>query len=306
MFGDVANDGDDCPSLAIVYSPAPQFDPTLGSIFTRSQHFHRLGPSSSSDHRIVYALELLAGEPLDRRGSKREDLLACLAQHGAGRGVDVDEPHARAVGQVDRFCRGIHRMPEAQQTQFAPFALGDVGGNPTITLECARAVEHGVAAHRKMMFGTVRANARELENAERQVRLERLPMRLPTRLVRRKGWCFPAALANDGVPCLAYIGILIPGPLHDAMLGVGLPVEVGGHLGQVAKARFALLESGFVLCQFLEHRICTQDVAQAPSQHRPRHGFGDEISRPGLIGAVDRGRVIQYCQHDNGGAFPRR
>ncbi len=83
-------------------------------------------------------------------------------------------------------------------------------------------------------------DARELEVAERQMRVERRAVRRPAGHVRVGRRHLPARLA-EALPSRDHGAVLAGvGGLHHAVLGVGLPVEVGGELGEAAEALLAL------------------------------------------------------------------
>src|SRR2546422_1700332 len=103
--------------------------------------------------------------------------------------------------------------------------LGDVAPDAAVAEEGALRGKARLAADREVADAAVRPGAPELEIAERRSRLEH-----PAQLA-------PAGLARAGD------GIDVVRPVHhlrEAVLRVGLPEEVRGHLHQAAEAKLAL------------------------------------------------------------------
>src|SRR5487761_1917514 len=87
------------------------------------------------------------------------------------------------------------------------------------------------------------------------MRVEHRPVRLPARLVRRQRRYFPAELADLRAPLEhRYTACLGGRAAHrQPMFDVALPIEIGGHLGQAAKAQLAL--APLALAQIAPKRV---------------------------------------------------
>src|SRR2546422_2867984 len=103
--------------------------------------------------------------------------------------------------------------------------LGDVAPDAAVAEEGALRGKARLAADREVADAAVRPGAPELEIAERRSRLEHATQLAPAGLAR----------AGDGIDVVRPVH-----HLREAVLRVGLPEEVRGHLHQAAEAQLAL------------------------------------------------------------------
>src|ERR1035437_9161652 len=163
-------------------------------------------------------------------GPQREQFFVRATLHAAGSVVDIDKAHAGPIDQIYRIVRGIHGRAKAPQVIDASHPCRDVLSYAAVALERARLIEHRIPADRDMLLGAIQAEARELEIAERPVRVEYRPVRPPAGLVRSRIRYFPATPANLRARQERRHAAQLPverSALREPMLGVGLPVEVG-------------------------------------------------------------------------------
>ena len=150
---------------------------------------------------------------------------------------------------------------ERDQPRFAPL-LRDVAPDAAVAKELARRPEHRLAADRQEALLAIGVNAPDLEIAEWPSRVEMCAVRRPAGGVGMDRRDFPARLADDRLARRAMSLGVRRAP--DAVLDVGLPVEVGRQLRQAAKARFALAHHTFGL-------LAAQELAELAADHA--HGL---------------------------------
>ena len=118
-------------------------------------------------------------------------------------------------------------------------AIGDVAADTPVAREAPRFVEHRDARNGNIAYAAVGGAAGQLKIPEREVRVHGGSVLAPGFFIGLDVRNFPARLADFrtrrrrvGEP----LGELLA---SEAMLGVGLPVDVEGELHEGAKARFA-------------------------------------------------------------------
>src|SRR5207253_1385861 len=183
---------------------------------------------------------------------------ADVAHHGTQGGANVG-----LFGKVPR-----DRVLERDEARFAAL-LGDVAPDAAIAKELARRPEHRLAADREEALLAIGVDAPDLEIAERPSPVEVGAVRRPAGGVGMDRGDFPARLADDRLARRSvFVGVR---RASDAVLGVGLPVEIRRQLRQAAKARFALAHHTFGL-------LAAQQLPELAADHahrlqQPRIGF---------------------------------
>src|SRR5207253_3523900 len=115
----------------------------------------------------------------------------------------------------------------------------------------------------------VRVDARELEVAKRQVRLERCAVRRPAGGVGTGGRDFPPRLARTGA---GRVDRPVPRTVPrsgDAMALVGFPIEVARQLNEAVESRFAFTQQarGIGLPCGEMHDLFQDAAADAPREY---------------------------------------
>src|SRR5688572_1357324 len=182
---------------------------------------HGARPLEKALHSRI-ALSPGLGETQDASVGIRGEIAAARPALCGAHGPDhLADPgvRARRLGEAARDL-----VLEREQVLFA-LARGDFLADTAISREHPAGVKHRLAADRKVPLDPFGVDARDLEVTERKVRVHGsdFPARLPNLAARR----------IDGLRAAALRGA------HEPVVSIGLPVEVGGEVGQAAEARFA-------------------------------------------------------------------
>ena len=122
-------------------------------------------------------------------------------------------------------------------------ALGDVGGDATVSRENARRVEHGLAARRDVSDSSVGQHPLVLQLAERLARCKQCLVLIPASADRRNARQLPPAQADRTLLVKAPAFFLIAaGELDEPVLRILRPEPVGGEHAQAAEALLALTQ----------------------------------------------------------------
>ena len=142
----------------------------------------------------------------------------------------------------ERVCRVVYEGAETglalPQRLFGALTVRNVAPDPAIAHEASSLVKDGQPRHGHVALAAFGGRPRELEIAERQVRVKRLPVLAPAFFVRLQIGHLPARLADfrDRMVSQRVSELLS----DEAMLRVRFPVHLKGELHQGPKALLAL------------------------------------------------------------------
>ena len=245
------------------------------------------------EHRAVRLPAGFVGRKIRNLPAALADLRAALEyRNRAQLSVRRGARHQPVLGVALPIKIGGHLGQTAKtrlalrQGAFCPLALGDVPAHAAVALERAGCIEHRIPADLDMARGAVSRQARVFEIAEWPVGIELGPVRLPAGLVRRQVRHFPTRLAQRRALRQQQCRILVSAAyeLRQPMSGVTLPVEIGRHLRQAAKALLARAQRALgpqpVGDVVREHHL------RAPTVEYQRVGNDFDIDRHAVLPAV--------------------